>query len=40
VVAVSVAPIGTAVPRFPGVTVVTGEDHDDLCAAWNLEAAL
>ena len=40
VVVVSVAPIGTAAPRFPGVTVVTGEDHDDLCAAWNLEAAL
>ncbi|MDQ1361605.1 MAG: hypothetical protein QOJ44_1982, partial [Acidimicrobiaceae bacterium] len=40
VVVVSVAPIGSAVPRFPGVTVVTGEDHDDLCAAWNLEAAL
>ncbi len=40
VVVVSVAPMGTAVPRFPGVTVVTGEDHDELCAAWNLEAAL
>jgi hypothetical protein len=39
-VVVSVAPVGTAVPRFPGVTVVTGEDHDALCAAWNLEAVV